>query len=738
MSAQITGAAPSEIAAVTQVLEPATSAQLALVYIIGSGSLVTCTPQARVPSVTQSGIPYTLSWTGVTEPNPTFRLEEATDPNFSQSTVVQTDPATPLSKQFQKDVTTDTTFYYHVRANQCGGAPGPYSPTVSIVVQAQKPVTGRQGSAAVPFGSTASVNIPFFIKSPDGKQALGDVTFTASTDKPYLTVNPPSGTIPPGGTTVTVTANPSNLPPGASTGTLNVTSSSGASLANKSVSVSLVTPTTTGGKGLPPPNALVIPAVAHAPGARGPFQSDVRLMNGTAGAMSYQLTFTPSGKDGTKEGKSTTLSVDPGQTIALNDILRDFFGVGATSNPGDAGQGALEIRPLNSSSTQSYAASRTFTFNENGTYGQFVAATPFSSFATKVAIVPIGGAPPTGTPTLTMTQIAWSPKFRTNIGLVEGSGVAATGNINVYDARNNLVKTVPYNLPPAGHQQMSLASLGVTNLDDGRVDVTVESAAGAVTAYASVIDNITNDPLAVAPVQASRISATRYVLTGMAALGETTPPNNFHSDIRLFNGGSTDVTVNATFYPRAKGTPVAAAAPIVLPKGQVAAFDDVVTTLFNSKGLAGAIVLTTSAPSSLIASGRTYTFDSRGGTFGQFIPGASPNQGIGAGDRPMQILQLEESANFRSNVGVTELSGSPAKVRLTAFAPDSKVTPSTEIDLAANEFMQVGRILAGFFPGQSTYNARVNVEVISGTGRVAAYGSVIDNASFDPTYVPAQ
>ena len=36
------------------------------------------------------------------------------------------------------------------------------------------------------------------------------------------------------------------------------------------------------------------------------------------------------------------------------------------------------------------------------------------------------------------------------------------------------------------------------------------------------------------------------------------------------------------------------------------------------------------------------------------------------------------------------------------------------------------------------YNARISVEVTSGSGRVASYGSVIDNATSDPTYVPAQ
>jgi hypothetical protein len=32
----------------------------------------------------------------------------------------------------------------------------------------------------------------------------------------------------------------------------------------------------------------------------------------------------------------------------------------------------------------------------------------------------------------------------------------------------------------------------------------------------------------------------------------------------------------------------------------------------------------------------------------------------------------------------------------------------------------------------------VSVKVIGGTGRIAAYGSVVDNKTVDPTYVPAQ
>ena len=73
-----------------------------------------------------------------------------------------------------------------------------------------------------------------------------------------------------------------------------------------------------------------------------------------------------------------------------------------------------------------------------------------------------------------------------------------------------------------------------------------------------------------------------------------------------------------------------------------------------------------------------------------------------------------------------------------AVLADSKASPSTTVSLQGNEFRQLGSLLGSLNPGRNSYNARVLVRVIGGTGRVTAYASVIDNRSLDPTYVPAQ
>ncbi|HUJ13870.1 MAG TPA: hypothetical protein VL284_08800 [Thermoanaerobaculia bacterium] len=740
------GAQPSSLLAVTIVDDPNTDQTLAEAYVINQvGPVATCTPVASVPPVTQSGSAYNVTWTAVTEPNATYTVEESTSPNFSP--ITDTRQTNSLSATFQHSVTTSTNYFYRVRANTCGGAAGSNSTLVAIVVQPVPVVSGRQGDVVTPVGSTNPVQMKVNIPGPSAP-----VPFTASVNKPYFSVSPSSGTLGTSGMTLTITANPSNLPPGANTGTLTVTTgsgkigASGTTTTSTTVSVSLTTPVAPGTKSLPPSNTLIIPAVAHAPGALGPFQSDVRLTNAGAASTSYQLTYTPQGTDATQSSKQTTITIDPGQTIALNDILNDFFGVGSTGQANDQGQGALEIRPLNSSSNQNYASSRTFTFNAKGTFGQFIAAIPFSTFATKAALVPIPGRPaPTGTPSLSLQQVACCVgSFRTNLGIAEGSGTPANGHINLYDVNGTQLGSVPYSLLPGEQLQKPLGPPSNPNswllpeVADGRIEVTVESSTGAVTAYASVLDNNTNDPLEVTPVQVSQVSANRYILPGMAALGST-GTGSFHSDVRLFNGGTTAVTVTPTYYPQGGGTPVAGT-PFTLGGGQVKAFNDMIATTFNQPSSGGQVVFTTAAASSLVATGTTYTIDptANNGRYGQFIPGVMSTQGIANGDQPLQILQLEQSTNFRSNVAVFELTGNPATVHITAYVPDSKITASTDVQLAGNQFMQLNSILAGMYPGQDVYNARVSVQVTGGTGRVSAYGSIIDNASLDPTYVPAQ
>jgi hypothetical protein len=501
------------------------------------------------------------------------------------------------------------------------------------------------------------------------------------------------------------------------------------------MTVSKVTPVTPAPKSTPPPDALIIPAVAHANGINSQFQSDVRVTNSSAQLLEYQATFTPSGGDGLAAGRQTTFTIDPGRTIALDDVLRGWFGTG-----GESITGTLEVRPITETapSTSSvalsglanlvtFASSRTFNVTSNGTFGQYIPAIPFANF--------IGGSSDLTPPVaLSLQQIAQSDRYRTNLGIVEASGDPVSLLVKVFGSDGQKLKEFPVQLAGGQHTQLNsfLATQGVGSLSDGRVEISVVGGNGKVTAYASVLDNATSDPLLVTPVTLTEAGNTKWVIPGVADLNNGAV--NWQTDMRLFNAGTNPVDAVLTFYSQNGGTPQVA--NINIPAGQVRQFDKTLASVFGKTNDGGAVHVATSTASRLVATARTYNQTSTG-TYGQFISGVTPNEATGVGSRPLQILQVEESNRFRSNIGLAEVTGKPVKLEITVVPPDAKVTVVTEVQLQANEFRQINSLLRSVGLAD-TYNARVSIRAIEGEGRVTAYASVIDMLTNDPTYVPAQ
>jgi hypothetical protein len=289
-------------------------------------------------------------------------------------------------------------------------------------------------------------------------------------------------------------------------------------------------------------------------------------------------------------------------------------------------------------------------------------------------------------------------------------------------------------LPAGGFIQFDhvLQDNGIT-LTDGRIEVEVTSPTGRVTAYASVLDNITSDPLAVSPVLKSSVGSSRYVLPGVGDFDIGFA--HWKSDVRVFNAGATRAATTLTYYPQGNGTPQSKT--VNIDPGQVLAIDNFIASTFPATGTAGSLVVTTPSSSSLVVTGRTYTDQGPGkGTYGQFIPAVTPADSTSLGGRTLQVLQLEASDQFRTNIGLVETTGNAVDVELAVILPDSRVTPRTTYHLAPNDFRQIS--LGADFGLSNVYNVRATVRVTGGTGKVTSFGSVIDATTQDPTYVPAQ
>jgi BACON domain-containing protein len=684
-------------------------------------------PSLFAPGAVVSGTQYVVRVSNVLNA-PSIEVQEATAADFSDAKLV-TGVLSHTTETLAK-------YFYRGRAvSSCSDDRGPYSDVITVAILPEKPASSSQQHVSAEFGANATVTQQLFLAGQ-----ASPVNFSAHADKPWITITPASGTVPTTGLTLTITADPAQLALGTNTGTITInyttpSSANGASaMASTStavpLSVSLVSPVALGGKNTPPPDSLIIPAVGHAVGVGGSlFESDVRVANTSAQTMTYQLNFTPTATDGTATGNSTTIQIAPGATMALDDILASFFGT--TSN---TALGTLELRPLTSTSANAaftnltqtlttVASSRTYNFTPNGTFGQYIPAIPFSQFINNTSGV------------LSLQQIAQSAAYRTNFGLVEGAGEPATVRLTVLDNAGTVVGTIDQSLQAGEHLQLNslLAANGIT-LTDGRVEVAVTSPTGRVSAYASTVDNQTNDPLMVSPVLKPSESATRFTLPGVGDFDSGFA--HWKSDVRIFDSGTADTPVTMSYYAQGK-----ADSPITINStvkaGQVLALDNFIASQMPQAGTntAGSLVVTTPATSNLVVTGRTYT-DTGKGTYGQFIPAVTPADSVGLNERSLQLLQLEQSSRMRTNVGIIETSGNAVSVEISLILPDSRVTPKVLLTLAPNEFIQIS--LGGFGYTDPIYNGRVVVKVTAGSGRVTAYGSVIDQTTQDPAYVPSQ
>jgi uncharacterized repeat protein (TIGR01451 family) len=678
-----------------------------------------------------SGIPFAIQWTEIAGAT-SYQLQLATDSKFTDAELISTtDTHHQLTRTNLGAV--PQALYARVRAidSRCKPEPNitPYGASSAIFIL---PIQGNQAAAPVS-GGIVTYHLPL------GPELAGQ-SFTASAKEPWISVAPSSGVVPEGGLTLVVTANTNGLPLGTSLSAirvvLNTQASRGAgtnatTLVLPVVGVSKATPVLPQPKSAPPPDALIIPAVAHTDGLNSKFESDVRVTNTSSKLLQYQVTFTPSGGNGLAGGKQTTFSIEPGRTVALDDVLRTWFGTGT-----DNTVGTLEVRPLTQTASTTpgaalrglpnlvtFAASRTFNVTPNGTFGQYIPAVPFANF--------IGGD---SLSSLSLQQVAQSVRYRTNLGIVEASGQPVSLMVKVFGSTGQKLTEFPVQLAGGEHTQLNafLASNGIQSLDDGRVEVSVIGGGGKVTAYASVLDNDTNDPLLVTPVTLNDVGDSKWVMPGVADIDNGTA--NWQTDMRVFNGGTEDVTAMFSFYSQNGGAPKTA--EITIPAGQVRQFDRTLSSVFGVANDGGAVHISTPAATRLVATARTYNQTS-GGTYGQFISAVTPGEAASRDTRALQILQVEESDRFRTNLGLAEVTGNPVTVQLSIVTPDTKSTAVTQLTLAPNEFRQFPAILRSFGLGD-TFNARIIVRVIDGTGRVTAYGSMIDQRTNDPTYVPAQ
>ena len=156
---------------------------------------------------------------------------------------------------------------------------------------------------------------------------------------------------------------------------------------------------------------------------------------------------------------------------------------------------------------------------------------------------------------------------------------------------------------------------------------------------------------------------------------------------------------------------------------------DVLAEGFGPKAESWAVLIGSSA--SLMVSSRTYN-DADSGTFGQYVPVEVESAAI-SGNDPATLIQLTRNANYRTNIGFTNLGQSKLNVAVTLFSSSGAYLGSKGYSIDPYSFFQVTDILHKI--GSDNVNdAYAVIRADDVEAAYFTYASIIDNRTGDPIY----
>jgi hypothetical protein len=205
--------------------------------------------------------------------------------------------------------------------------------------------------------------------------------------------------------------------------------------------------------------------------------------------------------------------------------------------------------------------------------------------------------------------------------------------------------------------------------------------------------------------------------------------SHWQTELTLHNLSASPVTATLTFHDvtGAAGTSTVTVAPRA-----TVAIADVVANRFGRSAATGAIEVTfdSAFAKKLTVSSRTFN-KSATGDFGQDIPAVDQSAIPDAGST-IVLSGPSSASDSHFNFGV--YADSASTIQWDLVRADGSIAASNEISYAAGTQVQYGVGVSTLFKADAQDNDTVHAIVTS--GRAIAYGSVVNNISGDPTYVP--
>ncbi len=392
---------------------------------------------------------------------------------------------------------------------------------------------------------------------------------------------------------------------------------------------------------------------------------------------------------------TTSVALSAGESVSYDNALPELFGV-------ESGLGAIEVSTDLTENPESIrVSSRTFTGAEDGTYGQSVPRLLSPDSLNYI------------------TGIESNASFRTNVGLVNRSLSSISAELSLLTSTGTVIETAILEIDGRSFRQLPLSVLfpKAAGLSEEALSLRIEaSRGGALSSYASVVDNQSNDPFF---VPGTPIGKRHVVVPGVAhtaGAGGTF----WRTDVTLYNPSNEAMNVELGMLGSDQRRSIA------IEPGHTTAIRDVLTWL-NTAATQGALEITSMNEVGPVVSARTYTGNDQGATFGQWVQQSDPatwNDGA-------SITGVKSSARFRTNAGIVNAGTVGAWVDLSLRSDGRTASARIFVEGRTQSQFALESQFSGFeIESGATLIAR-SAEGIP----IMIYGSVVDNLSGDPTFL---
>ena len=441
----------------------------------------------------------------------------------------------------------------------------------------------------------------------------------------------------------------------------------------------------------------LIPVATQTAGASGTsWQTELTVYNGGTDTVEVTAAYLPhAGGD----RLTRSLTIDAGAVATFENALPELFGV-------TAGTGAIEIStPALLEPDTIQISSRTFTGHDSGSYGLSVPEVLPSAAVTYI------------------TGIESSLTFRTNIGLVNRSVNELVAVLTLLSANGETIGSHETRLEGRSFSQTPLTVLFPILAERSEESMTLRVEAerdGALSSYASVVDNRSQDPFLI-PAKAA--PSNEVIVPGVARIAGS-GGTFWRTDVSMFNPASTPLTVQL----RLLGSN--AERSLILGPGETGNVKDVFSWLGVEMGH-DALVIAADGASGPVISSRTYTSRvTDEATFGQWVE-ESDHIDLSVSQ---SLTGVKANSRFRTNAGIVNTSDTMTDVELIIHRDNGSISTVVRVEPRS----QVQLPLSAAFPGlELDSGATVSARSLDGVP-ILFYASVVDNRSGDPTFLQAR